>query len=185
MEPAKKLKKYAPTVLTFCNLILGVTVICLLLQNNSLETRRLACYLVFLGVACDFFDGFLARRLQAVTELGKQLDSFADLVTFGVAPVAIFLAGSHSFSWFTLPILLLYPLAGAYRLARFNLQGYAKYFTGLPITAAGFVLAATLLWYNIFSGKYTDSFMIYFLSLSFILSLLMVSRLRVKHLDKK
>ena len=138
---------------------------------------------VCLGVACDVLDGFLARRLQAVTETGKQLDSFADLVTFGVAPITIFLSGLHSFSWYMLPVLLIYPLAGALRLARFNLRGHDNYFIGLPVTAAGFVLAAVLLLKS-FLGAYTESFMLFYLLLAFVLYLMMVSRIRVKHLFK-
>lgn len=71
-----------PNLLTASNLLCGVTAIICLLTGRW----DWACYLIFAAAIFDFFDGFLARKLNQMSELGKQLDSLADMVTFGVAP---------------------------------------------------------------------------------------------------
>jgi CDP-diacylglycerol--serine O-phosphatidyltransferase len=110
--------------------------------------------LLFIAAGIDFADGFIARLLKAESETGKQLDSLADVVTFGVLPGimvyqllerAYFLESGalYTSKLFMLPALLL-PLAAAYRLARFNISNTSKvYFTGLATPAMG-VFVATL-----------------------------------------
>lgn len=71
-----------PNLFTAGNLLSGILAI-ILAFSGSLE---LACYLIYFAAVLDFFDGFLARLLNQKSELGKQLDSLADMVTFGVAP---------------------------------------------------------------------------------------------------
>jgi len=110
---------------------------------------------IFIGIAAviDFLDGFVARLLKASSEMGKQLDSLADVVSFGVAPGMIvfeFLRRSYAgqdngldigMIWL-LPAFII-PCAGAYRLARFNLDTEQSYgFKGVPIPAAGLLIAS-------------------------------------------
>ncbi|MEY3199271.1 MAG: hypothetical protein RJA13_1229 [Bacteroidota bacterium] len=71
-----------PNLFTAANLICGVVSILLTLAGRI----DLAPLVIFLGAFFDFFDGFLARKLKVSSEMGKQLDSLADMVTFGVAP---------------------------------------------------------------------------------------------------
>lgn len=71
-----------PNLLTAGNLLCGILSI-FMAFSGQLE---LACYLIYFAAILDFFDGFLARKLNQMSELGKQLDSLADMVTFGVAP---------------------------------------------------------------------------------------------------
>ena len=71
-----------PNLLTGCNLLFG-TVSIILTFSGRIELAVLA---IFAGAICDFFDGFAARLLKKQGELGKQLDSLADIITFGVAP---------------------------------------------------------------------------------------------------
>ena len=118
---------------------------------------------VFIGIAAviDFLDGFVARLLKASSPLGAQLDSLADVVSFGVAPGMIvyqFLRFSYaqqeggldvSMIWL-LPAFII-PCAGAYRLGRFNIDTEQSYgFKGVPIPAAGLLIAAfpLIFWYN-------------------------------------
>lgn len=71
-----------PNLFTASNLMCGViAIICLLAGRWDW-----ACYLIYIAAVLDFFDGFIARKLNQMSELGKQLDSLADMVTFGVAP---------------------------------------------------------------------------------------------------
>lgn len=71
-----------PNLFTAANLICGVIAIILALSGRI----EIAPFVIYLGALFDFFDGFLARKLKVSSEMGKQLDSLADMVTFGVAP---------------------------------------------------------------------------------------------------
>ena len=78
---------HLPNLFTASNLICGV----LAILSSLMGRIDIAPYFIFLGAIFDFFDGFLARKLNKMGELGKQLDSLADMVTFGVAPGIIML----------------------------------------------------------------------------------------------
>lgn len=177
--------KYLPNLLTFSNMAIGIIVICSMIHDSSLSGRRLACYLIYIAVIIDCFDGFLARRLNAASELGRQLDSFADSITFGLAPIIIFLSNLSSVPWYMIFILLFYPLAGGFRLARYNLQGHSEFFTGLPITASGFIMATVLLINSYLQSKFTEGFIIFYLLLALALAIMMVSKFRVNRIFKK
>jgi archaetidylserine synthase len=106
--------------------------------------RYLAVILILLAATADGFDGFLARRLGN-SPMGANLDSLADLISFGIAPAALafflFGAGLEFFA-----AACIYVLCGLYRLARFNITPKSdKYFQGLPITASGIVVSVSLL----------------------------------------
>lgn len=117
----------------------------------------------FIGIAAiiDFLDGLVARIMKVNTEMGKQLDSLADLVSFGVAPGMIvyqFLRLSYAqhengldiSSLWLLPAFII-PCAGAYRLGRFNLDAEQSCgFKGVPIPAAGLLIASfpLIYWYS-------------------------------------
>lgn len=174
--------KYVPNMITMSNMAVGVFVILAMMRVNSAAGTRLACLLIYLAVIFDTLDGFLARHLNATSELGRQLDSFADFVTFGVAPVAIFMARMDDISWFVLFVLVMYPLAGAFRLARYNLQEDYRYFKGLPITAAGFITASTLFIHSFVSQEFSNMFVLVFVLQTFLLSFLMVGSFRVKRI---
>ncbi len=97
----------------------------------------------------DFLDGFAARMLKAYSSLGKELDSLADLVSFGVAPGCLVFSLLNSFSgaewlaWFALFI----PVMGALRLARFNIDDrQTTSFIGLPIPANAIFWIGTVDW---------------------------------------
>ena len=118
-----------------------------------------------LAIICDALDGRLARMTKTTTEIGVQLDSIADVVTFGVAPAVMVyawgygsaLAETHQLHKFGLIISFIYLMCGGFRLARFNVQasrprvlaeGTAKLdkknFVGLPIPAAAGLIAAII-----------------------------------------
>lgn len=119
----------------------GLAAVLLLLEHSHPHKTLFVTGLVLLGGIADFFDGFLARRWGVSSEMGKQLDSFADLVTFGIAPVALVnYITQCGHSLLVIFASLLYVAAGAFRLARYNLSDFSKHFMGLPITIAGVVL---------------------------------------------
>ena len=108
-----------PSVATISSLICGVLAIMVLADNNFL----LAAILILLGSILDVLDGQLAARLDAISDIGKELDSLADMVTFGVAPTILIyhlllIVGVDTFV--AMSTSLAFVVAGAYRLARFN-----------------------------------------------------------------
>lgn len=157
--------------------------------NSRLFTSSI---LLFIAAGIDFADGFIARLLKAESETGKQLDSLADVVTFGVLPGimvyqmlerAYFLESGalYTSKLFMLPALLL-PLAAAYRLARFNVSNTSKeYFTGLATPAMGVFVATLPLIYITNAnglGDYTiNKYVLYAVALFF--SYLMVSKVKM------
>ena len=176
--------KYIPNILTICNMAIGIMIIFSMIHNHSLYHRRLACFMIYVAVILDVLDGYLARHLNAVSDMGKQLDSFADFITFGVAPITIFISNLDSISWLMKVMLLFYPLAGGFRLARYNLQESCEYFYGLPITASGFFIATVLLINSYYSSEFTKNFKTFYIIFSIVLSILMASKFRVNRILK-
>ncbi|MEK3732035.1 CDP-diacylglycerol--serine O-phosphatidyltransferase [Paenibacillus sp. FSL M8-0334] len=159
-----------PSLLTLGNLSLGVISIVLAFNNNT----GMATLLVFVAILLDGADGWAARKLHVQSEFGKVLDSLSDMITFGAAPAFIlYEAAFHELSpALGLGITILFPVCGALRLARFNVEnGIKQYFVGLPIPTAGGLLA-------LLSFFKDDIPVIVLLAASLLLSLLMVSSIR-------
>ncbi|WP_078556635.1 CDP-diacylglycerol--serine O-phosphatidyltransferase [Bacillus alkalicellulosilyticus] len=140
-----------------------------------------AAILILIGMMLDSMDGRLARMLNADSELGKELDSLADIVTFGVAPsFLVYYTYFFQFGLLGFAVAGLFPLFGAYRLARFNIsttKASSNYFTGVPITAAGGILALLTLFGGYFPEIITT---VIFTALCF----LMVSKLKIPSLKE-
>ena len=122
-----------PNAVTSFSVICGLLGILQALQGQ-LEA---ALCLLILTVALDKLDGLIARRLNQCSEMGTQLDSFADTVNFCVLP-AVLLWKIHPESIWTIPISLLYVVSGIWRLAYFNLHGMQEddTFIGVPTPVA-------------------------------------------------
>ena len=138
----KKLKQFVPNLLTLGNLFCGcLAIYCLFSFGNgepiflfNLSTIESVIFLIFISLILDFFDGFVARLLNAKTLIGSQLDSLADLVSFGVLP-GFLLLSTQIFPDGMVAFLI--PLAAAYRLAKFNVdEEQTTYFKGLATPAA-------------------------------------------------
>jgi CDP-diacylglycerol--serine O-phosphatidyltransferase len=144
-----------PNLITLFHLLLGAWGIAEALHGRLLY----ACWLGLIAVLLDWLDGLSARLLKATSERGRQLDSLADLVSFGVLPAVVLqrlLWMSHA-NWQQLLYLGSFPMvsflaylgiaAAAWRLAGFNLQKQEQtYFLGLPTPAhALFVLSLPLM----------------------------------------
>jgi len=159
--------KQIPNIFTLLNLVFGCLAIICILQNGIAiqytaegsqyidipEKIWMASLFIAIAAVVDFLDGFVARLFNASSEMGKQLDSLADLVSFGVAPSLIvyqFLRMSFAreengidISVLWLAPALLIAVAGAYRLARFNLDKSQQLgFKGVPIPAVGLLIAS-------------------------------------------
>lgn len=131
-----------PNLITSCNLGAGcMAIIC---ASHGVEPFwgmkgfEWAFIFIAIGALADFLDGFFARLLHAYSNLGKELDSLCDLVTFGVAPALILfyiLPAYGADPWLQWTLLLI-PICGAFRLARFNIDTrQTSVFIGLPIPA--------------------------------------------------
>ena len=138
-------KSALPNIFTFSNLGCGILSILMTFEGSSHNTTafKWACFFILLAALIDRYDGRIARFFNVSSDLGKELDSLADLVSFGVAP-SILAYNLYEFSKFGAigyVLVLLFPIAGAYRLARFNSCDFNGDFTGIPITIAGVLLA--------------------------------------------
>lgn len=137
-----KIKSHIPNTITLLNLLSGVSGIIWVLDGHILA----GAYFVILAAVFDFFDGFAARLLKVQSEIGKELDSLADLVSFGVLPgIVLFQIARSNTDIEWLPYLtLIIPLLSALRLAKFNLDTrQSDRFIGLP-TPANALLLSTL-----------------------------------------
>ena len=142
------MKKHIPNALTTLNLVCGLISVTLVLQNHLVW----AAFFIFIAAVFDYLDGTAARLLKSYSELGKQLDSLADLVSFGVAPgMIIFQLLSLNCTscnilerWHIIPYFaLLIPVCSALRLAKFNIDPRQEVnFIGLPTPANGIFFAS-------------------------------------------
>lgn len=132
-------KNAVPNIFTLSNLAFGVLSLIMTFQGDY----KMASLFILIAGLIDRYDGRVARFLDVSSEIGKELDSLADLVSFGVAP-SILIFNLYNFSelgFLGYLLLLIFPMSGAYRLARYNITAFDGLFTGVPITAAGSFLA--------------------------------------------
>jgi CDP-diacylglycerol--serine O-phosphatidyltransferase len=136
------LKAQLPNFITLLNLLSGVVGILWVLEGQLLY----GAYFVILSAGFDFLDGFAARLLKVQSDMGKELDSLADVVSFGVLPgILLYSLTKAQTDSQVLPYLtLIIPMLSAYRLAKFNLDTrQSDRFIGLP-TPANALLLSTL-----------------------------------------
>jgi len=125
------MKNAIPNIFTILNLLSGFLGITFLLNSNY----NLLEYCIYFSLLFDFLDGFLAKKLNAISNFGKQLDSFSDLISFGALPSLIlydwFLNNSSVEIYKYFPIIIL--VFSSFRLSKFNLDKKQKFvFSGLP-----------------------------------------------------
>lgn len=169
-QTIKKIKAQTANILTFSNLFLGGFSIVESIKGNL----NLSLLLIFIAALADRFDGMVARKFNIESDLGKQLDSMSDIISFGVAPalliyqgILVDFGGPGSF------FMILYIACGAFRLARFNITETNGYFTGLPITVAGCIATFSFLLIPYFPPQT-------FIFILIILSFLMISPFKIK-----
>ncbi len=128
------IKKHIPNFITCLNLFCGAMAVYFAFQSNF----EMVLFLVLLAALFDFFDGFAARILKAYSPMGKELDSLADVISFGMAPgaVAFSLLRESTFpSWVAFAGFLI-PVFSALRLAKFNIdERQTTSFLGMPTPA--------------------------------------------------
>lgn len=167
-----KISKTIPCMFTLANLLLGIVALVLTMDSDFV----IAAASILLAMILDAMDGRLARRLDATSTFGKELDSLADLVSFGVAPAI--LAYAFKIKVLGIPgliICIIFALCGAVRLARFNVLNISEYFIGVPITAAGSLVALLVL-----VGTRISIPVIIYPAVIVVLAVLMVSNIKVR-----
>ena len=181
------MKKYIPNFITSLNLTSGFIAIICAAEGNLIA----ASWLIVAAMIFDFFDGFSARMLKAYSDIGKELDSLADVVSFGVAPAVIIYnllsSGPGSESWniggintlMIIPAVL--PVCTALRLAVFNLdKSQATSFKGLATPANAIAVISLVIASNYSDSPFISSLIsnkLIIIIITLLLSLLMVSRI--------
>ena len=182
------LRYTVPNSFTAMSLLLGVASI----VTTQLGDLQLAGWLIVWCGLLDVMDGVSARLLKATSSFGAEFDSMADLVSFGVAPAVLVLNAGLQIGgvelqsgpfWVLLAAVAVFVLAGAMRLARFNLMAEEStdgWFTGVPITACGGGLVSSFVLVLIYHEDVASvlPLHLYLPVMMFVLAILMVSRIR-------
>lgn len=167
-----------PSLFTVGNMFCGYYAIVLATQHHFDR----AVWMVILAGVLDGLDGRIARMTKTTSEFGKQLDTLSDFLSFGLAPaLMLYLWGFKDLGRLGWLLSLLLPVAGAMRLARFNVQAGTvekKFFVGLPIPAAA--AAAVLPLFYLPSKGLPDTLKVAALVYVVSLSWLMVSKVRYR-----
>jgi CDP-diacylglycerol---serine O-phosphatidyltransferase len=184
--------RHLPNFITSLNLVSGFISIIFILNGNLIS----ASWMIAAAMIFDFLDGFTARALNAYSSIGKELDSLADVVSFGVAPGIIIynllnsalehnvntVAGTVSFYFLLIPLIpSIMPVCAALRLAIFNLDTtQASSFKGLPTPANALAVISIVIGSYYSGSEFLASFLkspVLLIILTLTLSTLMVTRI--------
>lgn len=177
----KKIRNNIPNAVTSLNLLCGCFACIAAFRCNDtlcwgLKGYELAFVFIALAAVADFCDGLVARALHAVSNIGAELDSLADLVSFGLAPAMVLyniMLNQGAGHWALIAMIL--PVFGALRLARYNVDPtQGTVFTGLPIPANAIFWIGFTAWYAV---NFVPLWAVILLIVA--LSLLMVCNLRM------
>ena len=169
------MKRHLPNFLTCCNLICGCFGIVFVLEGREIP----AAYLVWLAGIFDFFDGFVARMLKVSSPIGKELDSLADVVSFGLLPsIVMYKMINESTDASALPyIAFTIAVFSALRLAIFNVDDtQSDSFRGLNTPANTIFITSLPLLFNDVGTWLNDTRVL--IAITLIFSFLLVSRIR-------
>lgn len=171
-----------PNLFTALNMFCGFLSILSASEGNF----NYSAWLIFTAAIFDALDGLVARLTNSSSELGVELDSLSDIVSFGAAP-SFLLYKSFFYSMNTWGIIIsaLPLIAGGFRLARFNVQlvGFSKsFFLGLPIPSAALTIASFVLAF--YQNGYPELISEFITPMILVLSFLMVSNIRYETLPK-
>ncbi len=173
-----------PNLFTAMNMFCGF----LSIINASQERYSYAAWLIVIAAIFDALDGMMARLTNSSSELGVELDSLSDVISFGAAP-AFLIYEIQLINYNSIGVIIssLIMIAGGFRLARFNVQlvGFSKeYFKGLPIPSSAITLAAFILSFYKSGVGIEAPYSSLTIPLVFVLSILMVSSIKYDTLPK-
>ncbi|PRY61584.1 CDP-diacylglycerol--serine O-phosphatidyltransferase [Knoellia remsis] len=181
LSKRERLRVTAPTIFTTLNMMSGLSSVLLAFRGQF----TLAAILIAVSIVMDIADGGVARLVGATSPFGLQMDSLADLISFGLAPAVLVhtwaLSGYPVLSWLA---AFFWLGCAAFRLARFNVTvdplADKRYFVGLPSPAAAAVVMATIFALSQPEAGGYDSRLIAPLVLSFVPAALMVTSIRFR-----
>ncbi|OIP62604.1 MAG: CDP-diacylglycerol--serine O-phosphatidyltransferase [Ignavibacteria bacterium CG2_30_36_16] len=177
-------RSVVPNLFTAMNMFAGF----LSIINASQGKFKYAAWLIFIAAIFDALDGFMARLTKSSSELGVQLDSLSDVVSFGVAPAfLIYQTYFYQFNSWGIILSSLLMIAGGFRLARFNVQlvGFDKaYFKGLPIPSSAITIAGFILAYYKPDIGFSEPYNYFIIPMVLLLSFVMVSKIKYDTLPK-
>lgn len=170
------IRRQIPNFLTCCNLLCGCFGIVFLLEDRNVP----AAYFIWAAGVFDFFDGFVARLLKVTSPIGKELDSLADVISFGLLPSLVMykLIGNSTTNEWLPYIAFMIAAFSAIRLAIFNIdEAQTDNFKGLNTPANSiFISSLPLLPASVTSGLFQDWILV---MITIVFSLLMVSRIEI------
>jgi len=182
MNRQRLTRSVVPNLFTAINMFCGF----LSILSASDGNYNYAAWLIFTAAIFDALDGLVARLTNSSSELGVELDSLSDIVSFGAAPsFLLYKTYFYSFDIWGIIISSLPLIAGGFRLARYNIQlvGFAKsFFLGLPIPASALTIASFILAF--FNNGYPLPIADFITPFVIILSYLMVSNIRYETIPK-
>jgi len=171
-----------PNLFTAMNMFCGFLSILSASEGNCIY----AAWLIFIAAIFDALDGLVARLTNSSSELGVELDSLSDIVSFGAAPsFLLYKTFFYSMSTWGIIISAIPLIAGGFRLARFNIQlvGFSKsFFLGLPIPSSALTIASFVLAF--YNDGYPKPISDFITPMILVLSFLMVSNIRYETLPK-
>ncbi len=173
-----------PNLFTAMNMFCGY----LSIINTAQGKYNYAAWLIVVAAVFDALDGVMARMTNSSSELGVELDSLSDLVSFGAAPAfLIYQTYLKDFNSLGVIISSLLLITGGFRLARFNVQlvGFDKtYFKGLPIPSSAITIAAFILTYFSSGTGFEEPYASFIIPIVLLVSFLMISTIKYDTLPK-
>jgi CDP-diacylglycerol--serine O-phosphatidyltransferase len=182
MNRLRLTRSVVPNLFTAINMFCGF----LSILSASEGNYNYAAWLIFVAALFDALDGLVARLTYSTSELGVELDSLSDIISFGAAP-SFLIYKTYFYQMEVWGIILgsLLLIAGGFRLARFNVQlvGFEKsFFMGLPIPSAALTVAAFVLAF--YNDGFAEPFSLMVLPLVIVLAFLMTSNIRYETIPK-
>jgi CDP-diacylglycerol--serine O-phosphatidyltransferase len=178
------MKKLRPTASIVPNLFTSMNMFCGFLSIINASQGRViySAWLIIIAAIFDSLDGIIARLTNSSSELGVELDSLSDVVSFGAAP-AFLIYSAELFKLNVVGIIIssLLMIAGGFRLARFNVQliGFDKaFFKGLPIPTSAMTIATFIITFYVRGTGFSEAVADTIIPLVIVLSYLMVSRIK-------
>jgi len=181
-----KAKYLLPNALTLSSAFAGFNSIYLSLTGSTTHEYSIAAWLIVIAMACDALDGRVARMTRAESELGVQLDSLADALSFGIAPAFLLYAwGLSPLGMLGMIIAFVYAASAILRLARYNVMahehdGVMRYFLGLPAPLAACAVVSVVMAHLAVTERATTHAYVSVAGLSVVLGGLMISNIKYR-----
>ncbi len=182
----RKAKYILPNMFTLASIYCGILSIHLSTSAESASQMAIAAWLLVVAMACDAFDGRVARLTKSESEFGIQMDSLADAISFGVAPAfLLYTWGLSELGDLGLFFAFVFASCSVIRLARFNVMasaesGVMKYFLGLPTPLAAGAVVSVILAHVALTDQITTSASWSVAAMAVLLGGLMVSNVRYR-----